>query len=106
MMAMSSHSEQRGVPVASVQETSIRASMGKAVEQNERLQPHIWRTKTPDFVHVFCGVLPMNRIFCPTSAVCLLRPTQARGVIQRDQSIQALPKDRCFLLQNYGNPRW
>ena len=38
-----------GVPVASVQETSIRASMGKAVEQNDGLRPHISWIEAPYF---------------------------------------------------------
>ena len=53
-----------------------------------------------DFAHVYRGILPMNRVFFLTAALCLVRPTQARRVFQRGQEIQALPKDRCFLLQN------
>jgi len=41
-----------GVPVASVQETSIRASMGKAVEQNEGHFPRLSWAKTLGFLHV------------------------------------------------------
>ena len=41
-----------GVPVASVQKTSIRASMGKAVEQNEGHFPRLSWAKTLGFLHV------------------------------------------------------
>jgi hypothetical protein len=71
---------------------------------SEGLYPHIRWTKTPDFVRVYRGILPMNRVFFFTSALCLVRHTQARRVFQRRQYIQELPQDRCFLLQNYGNP--
>ena len=54
-------------------------------EENEGLHPHIRRTKTPDFVHIYRGILPMNRVFFPTYAVCLLRLTQARRVFQINQ---------------------
>jgi hypothetical protein len=43
---------QIGVPIASVQKTSIRASMGKAVEQNEGHFPHLSWAKTLGFLHV------------------------------------------------------
>ena len=46
------HSAAPGVPVASVQETSIRASMGKAVEQNEGHFPRLSWAKTLGFLHV------------------------------------------------------
>jgi hypothetical protein len=46
----------------------------------------------------------MNWVFFPTAAVRRVHPTTARRVFQRDQEIQSLPKDRCFLLQNFGNP--
>jgi hypothetical protein len=46
----------------------------------------------------------MNWVFFPTAAVRRVHPTAARRIFQRDQEIQALPKDRCFLLQNCGNP--
>src|SRR5262245_50513250 len=73
----------------------------------------------------------MNWVCFPTAAVRRVHPTPARRVlqsaystpklplihlpvdwvaeirgirIQRDQEIQSLPKDRCFLLQNCGNP--
>jgi len=52
---------------------------GQAVEKNEGHRPHIWWMETPGFVHVYRGILPMNRVFFPTSAVCLIRPT-LRGV--------------------------
>ena len=57
--------------------------MGKGEEENEGLRPHILGTKTPDFVQVYRGVSPMNRVFFPTSAACLVRPTKARRVFQR-----------------------
>ena len=74
-----------GVPVVYVQETTIRGSTVGTVEENEGLHPHIRGTKTPDFVHVYRGISPMNRVFFPTSAVCLVRPPQARRVFQRGQ---------------------
>ena len=40
-----------GVPVASVQKTSIRASMGKAVEQNEGHFPRLSWAKALGFLH-------------------------------------------------------
>jgi hypothetical protein len=46
----------------------------------------------------------MYWVFFPTAAVRRVHPTPARRVFQRDQEIQSLPKDRCFLLQNCGNP--
>jgi hypothetical protein len=61
-------------------------------------------TKTPYVIHIYCGVLPLNRVVFPTSAASLVCPTKARRVFQRGQHIQSLPKDRCFLLQNCGNP--
>src|SRR2546430_16941132 len=56
---------------------------GQTVEKNEGLRPHIRWTKTPDFVHVYRGILPMNWVFFPTSTICLLRLTQAKRVFQR-----------------------
>jgi hypothetical protein len=41
-----------GVPVASVQETSIRTSTGNAVEENENYFPHLLWTNTTDFLVV------------------------------------------------------
>jgi hypothetical protein len=38
-----------GVPVANVQETSIRASVGKTVEANEGLHPRLSWKKSPNF---------------------------------------------------------
>jgi hypothetical protein len=58
---------QAGVPVASGQETSIRALVSKSVEQNEGLRPHIRWTKILDFIHVYRGILPVNRVFFLTS---------------------------------------
>src|SRR5262245_52360675 len=49
------------------------------------------------------GIAPVNRVCFPTSTVCLLCRTQARRVFQRGQQIQALAKDRCSLLHNFGN---
>src|SRR5262250_2612199 len=66
-----------GVPVATVQETTIRGSTGNTVEGNEGLHPHIRWTKTPDFIHAYRGILPMNRVFFLTSVVCPVRSTQA-----------------------------
>ena len=37
-----------GVPVANVQETSIRVSKGKVVKENEGLRPRILWTQLPD----------------------------------------------------------
>src|SRR5262249_41381205 len=54
----------------------------QAVGKNEGLRTHIRRTKTPDFVHVYCGISPMNRVFFPTSTVSLIYATQARRVFQ------------------------
>src|SRR5438128_6965100 len=58
-----------------------------------------------DFVHVYRGVSPMNWVFFPTATVRRVHPAPARRVFQRDQEIQSLPKGRCFLLQNCGNPK-
>jgi len=55
------------------------------VEQNEGLHPYIRWTKTPDFIHGYRGILPMNKVFFLTSAVCLVRPTKAKRVFQRGQ---------------------
>ena len=74
-----------GVPVAGVQETTIRTFMVKSEEEKDRLRPHIWWTKIPDFVHVYRGISLMDRVFFPTSAVCLVHPSQARRVFQRYQ---------------------
>jgi len=52
---------------------------------SEGLHPHIRRTKSPDFVHVYRGILPMTRVFFLASVLCLVRPTQARRVLQRGQ---------------------
>jgi len=41
-----------GVPVASVQETSIRASTGNAVEENEGYYPRLSWAKLADFLIV------------------------------------------------------
>jgi hypothetical protein len=76
---------QGGVPIASVQETTIRESTVKTVGENVGLHPHIRWTKTPDFAHVYRGISLVNRVFFPTSVVCLLRLTQARRVFQRGQ---------------------
>jgi hypothetical protein len=74
-----------GVPVASVHKTTLRTFTVEGEEKNEGLHPHIRWTKTPNFVYVYCGMLPMNRVFFLTSALCLVRPTQARRVLQRGQ---------------------
>jgi hypothetical protein len=74
-----------GVPVAGVQKTTIRTFAANGEEENEGLHPHIRWAKTPDFSHVYRGILPMNRVFFLTSALCLVRPTQAGRVFQRDQ---------------------
>jgi hypothetical protein len=68
------------VPVAGVQKTTIRTFTVEGEEQNEGLHPHIRWTKTPDFVHVYRGISPINRVFFLTSTVCLVRPTQVRRV--------------------------
>src|SRR4029450_8333891 len=52
---------------------------------SEGLHPYIRWTKTPDFVHVYCGISPMSRVFFLTSAVRLVYATQARRVFQRGQ---------------------
>jgi hypothetical protein len=59
-----------------------RQSTGKTVEQNEGLDPHMRWTKIPDCVHVYRGISPMNRVFFHASAVCLIRPTQARRIFK------------------------
>ena len=74
--------EHDGVPVASVQKTTIRTFTVEGEEKNEGLRPHIRRTKTPDFVHVYCGILPMNRVFFLASAVSLAYAPQAGRVFQ------------------------
>jgi hypothetical protein len=71
---------------------------------SEGLHPHMRWTKTPDFVHVYRGISPMNRVFFLTSAVCLVRLTQARRVFHRGQHIQTLPKDRCFFAPKLREP--
>jgi hypothetical protein len=58
---------------------------GQTVEKNEGLHPPIRGTKISDFVHVYRGISPVNRVFFPTSAVCLLRLTQAKRVFQIGQ---------------------
>jgi len=40
--------------------------------------------KTPDFVHVYRGISPMNWVFFPTAAVRHAHPAPARRVFQRD----------------------
>jgi hypothetical protein len=74
-----------GVPVAGGQKTTIRTFTVNDGEENEGHRLHIQWTKTPDFAHGYRGISPMNRVFFLTSAVCLVRPTQARRVFQRDQ---------------------
>jgi hypothetical protein len=44
--------KQLGVPIASVQETSIRGSRGKSVEENEGHFPRLTWAKTPGFLRV------------------------------------------------------
>src|SRR5215472_6374956 len=39
---------------------------GQAVEENEGHHPHIRWTKIPDFVHVYCGISSINKVFFPT----------------------------------------
>src|SRR5215471_8016234 len=39
---------------------------GQAVEKNDGHYPHIRWTKIPDFVHVYCGISSINRVFFPT----------------------------------------
>ena len=72
-----------GVPVAGVQKTTIHTFTVEGEEKTEGLHPHIRWTKTLDFVHVYRGISPMNRVFFLTSAVCLVSPTPARRVVQR-----------------------
>ena len=76
------HAWELGVPVAGVQKTTIRTFAVNSEEENEGLRPHIRRTKTPDFVHVYCGILPMNRVFFLASAVSLAYAPQAGRVFQ------------------------
>jgi hypothetical protein len=45
-----------GVPVASVQETTICRITVKSAEGNEGLLPHITPTKTPGFLPVYCCI--------------------------------------------------
>jgi hypothetical protein len=78
-------SSELGVPVAGGQKTTIRTFTGHREGKNEGLRPHIRWTKTLDFVYVYRGISPMNRVFFPTSAVCPVHPTQAMGVFQRGQ---------------------
>jgi hypothetical protein len=47
---------------------------GQAVERNEGLRPHILGTKTSDFVHVYRGISPTNRVFFHISAACPRMP--------------------------------
>jgi hypothetical protein len=67
-----------GVPVAGVQKTTLHTFVGNGEEENEGLHSHIRWTKTPDFIHVYRGILPMNRVFFLTSVVCLLRSAQVK----------------------------
>jgi hypothetical protein len=77
---MSTDADGNGVPVACVPKTTIRIFPVNREDENEGLRPHLWWTKTPDFVHVYRGISPTNRGFFPTSTVCLLHLTQARRV--------------------------
>jgi hypothetical protein len=51
--------------LAGVQKTTIRTFTVEGEEKNEGLHPHIRWTKTPDFIHVYRGILPMNGGFLP-----------------------------------------
>src|SRR6266446_10730338 len=66
-LAGGGHAAPQGVPVASVQKTTLHRSTVKTVEENEGLYPHIRWTKTSDFVHVYRGILPINKVFFLTS---------------------------------------
>src|SRR5262249_14539185 len=63
-----------GVPVAGVPKTTIRTFTVEGEEKNEGLRPHIPWTKTPDFVHVYRGISPTNRLFFHTFAACTRIP--------------------------------
>jgi|RhiMetStandDraft_8_1073273.scaffolds.fasta_scaffold43030_1 hypothetical protein len=76
---------QLGVPVAGVPKTTIRTFPVNREDENEGLRLHIQWTKTPDFVHVYRGIFPMNRVFFLISTLCLVRHTQARRVFERRQ---------------------
>jgi hypothetical protein len=45
-----------GVPVASVQKTTLRTFTVEGEEKNEGLHPHMSWTKNPDFLHVYRGI--------------------------------------------------
>ena len=47
--------------------TTIRTFTVEGEEKNEGHRPHIWWTKTPDFVHVYRGISSMNRVFLGVS---------------------------------------
>src|SRR5262245_48210217 len=87
-----------GVPVAGVPKPTIRTFPVNDEEENAGLRPHIRWTKIPDFVHVYRGISRMNWVCFPTAAVRRAHSPPARRILQRDQEIQSLPKDRCFLL--------
>ena len=67
-------------------------------EANEGLRPHIGWTQISDCIHVDRGMSPMHWVCFPTAAGRCVHPTPARRVLQRDQAIPSLPKDRWFLL--------
>ena len=64
-----------GVPVASVQKTSIRASLGKAVEQNERLRPRRFPAVIVKFLAVRNYALPHKELW----GVCENDPSTRHG---------------------------
>jgi len=70
-----------GVPVAGVQKTTLRTFTVEGEEKNG-LHPHIRWAKTPDFVHVYRGISPMNRVFFHTATVSLVRPASTRRAFQ------------------------
>lgn len=63
-----------GVPVASVQETSIHASKSKAVEQNAGLRPHMSWRKRRDFFRRLALNFMRKRGFLSHPLVLTLRP--------------------------------
>src|SRR5262249_41492677 len=94
-----------GVPVAGVQKTTIRTFMVEGEEKNEGLRPHIRWTKIPDFVHVYCGISPMNRVYFPTSAVCLARPPKLGESFKKANKHNYFQRIVVFCPKTTGTPR-
>jgi hypothetical protein len=78
--------------------------MGKAVEENEGLHPHIRWTKIPDFVHVYRGISLVNSIFFLTLCGLPRMPHPSRESFSKRSTNTKSSKGSLFFVPKLREP--